>query len=127
MPKGVEGTGYWVTRQKAKDGAYDTIGTIVDGKVKHALFDSDYEEVTEWHEYTPEEIAEREESEKREQQAAADREFLDTAPERINGLETGVDDSYDAIAELGIAVGDVEVTLDDVMDAIAELGQIVEG
>lgn len=122
MPEHDESKGYWQTRIVVKESAKGTIDNVN----KFAYADSDYEEVTEWHQYTPEELAELEESEKREQQDAADREFLNTAPERINGLETGVDDSYDAIAELGIAVGDVEVTLDDVMDAIAELGQIVE-
>lgn len=127
MPEHDESKGYWETRIVIKESAKGTLGKVIDGKLKRAYFDSGYEEVTEWHQYTPEELAQRAEAEKREEQQKADREFLDEAPERLTDLEWGVDDSYDAIAELGGAVGEVEVTLDDVMDAIAELGQIVEG
>lgn len=45
---------------------------------------------------------------------------------RINALETGVDDSYDAIADLGVEVADHSMTLDDIMNAIAELGVELE-
>lgn len=84
--------------------------------------------------YTAEEIEkrrkEKEEADRELEEAqkkAEEREkFLVTAPKRIDVLESGVDDSYDAIAELGVEVADHSVTLDDIMDAIAELGQIVE-
>lgn len=66
------------------------------------------------------------EREQQRKKAERQAEFLEDGPDRLDVVEEGVDTSYDGIAELGIAVSDIDVTLDDIMDAIAELGQIVE-
>lgn len=53
--------GYWRRGTRAKEGALETIDDVT----KFALDDSDYEEYEEWVEYTPEELADMEEAEKR--------------------------------------------------------------
>ncbi len=84
-----------------------------------------------YHTYTVEELAEIKEQERlaAEEQAKleAQQEFLDKAPNRVTALELGVDDNYEATAELGVEVANQGITLDDIMNAIAELGTIVEG
>lgn len=80
--------------------------------------------------YTPEQLEEFAEQDRiqaeREQKEKEQQEFLDSAPERVDALETGVDDSYEAIADLGVDVADHAVALDDIMEAIAELGVTIE-
>ena len=54
------------------------------------------------------------------------RDWLPYAPAQVEALELGVDDNYEATAELGVAVADHDITLDDIMEAIAELGVELE-
>lgn len=80
-----------------------------------------------WEKYTSEEIAQRDKEAEEEQAKAEEREaFMDSAPSRLSGVESGVDDSYTAIAELGELSAQNAVSIDVIMDAIAELGQRVE-
>lgn len=76
--------------------------------------------------YTSKELAEREAAIKRAEAEQRAYEWLPSAPAQVGAVESGVDDAYGAIAELGVDVADHSVTLDDIMEAIAELGMIVE-
>jgi hypothetical protein len=51
--------------------------------------------------------------------------FLKTAEERVDNTETGVVETQDAIAELGVIAADNAVSMEDVMDALAELGALI--
>lgn len=113
-----------VTREDGSEFPYSIEipeGIPISGKVP------DVAEITYWHKLTESEQQQRDELERetKEKNAAA-QEFIENAPSRIDDIEGGIDDSYDAIAELGIEVAGHAITLDDIMDAIAELGQIVE-
>lgn len=96
--------GYYKTEQRLKDGV-----TPVDNIVKFGYEDGDFEEVEVWHEYTPEELAQIEQTE-----AANERqEIMDALP--------------DAVAELSEAVSDGAMDSSDLADALAELSAVVSG
>lgn len=76
--------------------------------------------------YTQEELEKQAEEKKLIELTQKAQEWLPYAPEKVEALEFGVDDNYEATAELGVAVADHDVTLDDIMEAIAELGVELE-
>lgn len=76
--------------------------------------------------YTSKELAEREAAQRRAEAEQRAYEWLPSAQAQVSAVESGMDDAYGAIAELGVDVADHAVTLDDIMEAIAELGTIVE-
>lgn len=88
--------GYLRKEMRVKQGAYETIDNVT----KFALDESDWEEVEEWVEYTPdevEEIAAREEAaaKKAEQEA-----FLSDAPVRMANIESCLDALTSAFGEV---------------------------
>lgn len=106
----------------------DQQGKVVDGYDGYYPEPEDSPVTEEWEYYTyrplnAQEIAELEAVDKSNQERI---EFELNAPERVKNLETGVDDSYEAIADLGVDVADHATTLDDIMEAIAELGVTIE-
>lgn len=94
-----------------------SIGTLVE--TDYTNDEGETERILRYHVYTDYEL-----------QRMAEEEAYQKAhpsPEvKIEALESGVDDSYDAIADLGVEVADHSVTLDDIMNAIAELGVELE-
>lgn len=76
MPEHDESKGYWITRIVVKESAKGTIDNVT----KFAYADSDYEEVTEWVEYTHEELAERAADEERIKETEAQQQWLEQAP-----------------------------------------------
>lgn len=70
--------GYLNQSERIKSDAIP-LGTVVDGVVKEAWFDDDYETVEEWVEYTAEELAAMEEAEKR-------NDFMASAPAYFTAL-----------------------------------------
>lgn len=116
----VEEQGHWDTRTESGD-AIDYDGTIPDDWPHDAAIEN-VEEYMLYRVYTDDELAEIAERKRIDDEArakAAEREaFLSAAPERI-------DDTEQAVAELGVIAADSVTTLDDVLDAIAELGAIV--
>lgn len=83
-----------------------------------------------YHKFTDEELKIREEerikAEKEAKELAEKQKIMDELPNRVEAIEYGVDDSYDAIAELGVEVADHSISIDDIMDALVELGQLLE-
>lgn len=112
--------GHWETRTESGD-EIDYDGTIP-GDWPHDAEISNVEEYLLYREYTEEELAEIAERKRIDDEArakAAEREaFLADAPVRM-------DDTEQAVAELGVLAAGSVTTLDDVLDAIAELGAIV--
>lgn len=119
-------TGYKIKGRRAKEGAYDTIGTLVEREVdgrtvmvtKDALFDDDYESFEEWVEYTPEELAERRAQEEAARRKAEQEAFLEEAPDRVLCVEM-------CAAELGALAADASASNEELMLAVAELGAMV--
>lgn len=116
----VEEQGHWETRTESGD-EVDYDGTIPDDWPHDAAIEN-VEEYMLYRVYTDDELAEIAERKRLDDEArakAAEREaFLSAAPERI-------DDTEQAVAELGVLAAGSVTTLDDVLDAIAELGAIV--
>lgn len=116
----VEEKGHWETRTESGD-EIDYDGTIPDDWLHDAEI-SNVEEYLLYREYTGEELAEierqRAEAEAEAAKAAEREAFLADAPVRM-------DDTEQAVAELGVLAAGSVTTLDDVLDAIAELGAIV--
>ena len=81
-------TGYWIYKTVIKPDA-----TPINNITKFAYYDSDYEEVKEWHEYTQEELAHLDNEQKKQV-------INDNLPNIIDTLENG-------IAELGDLIGDI--------------------
>lgn len=74
------------------------------------------------------EIAEKKRLQEEEQQKLENQQlFLEDASERMDEAESGVVDSQEAIAELGVLVDSNSISIEDLMNAIAELGAIVAG
>lgn len=83
--------------------AYATI----DDETKFALDDSDYETVMVYHVLTEDEMAQRDDSEQKQER----QDVIDSLP--------------DAVADLSEMVSDNATSIADIMDAIAELSEIV--
>lgn len=124
-----EEKGHWETKDEEGNIVNHFDGMITEGFPKDELIpDIWYYDL--YIPYTPEELAEMEEQRK---QAEAEQEkydqqqeWLEKAPERVDAIESGVNDAYEATAELGVEVADHAVTLDDIMNAVAELGVELE-
>lgn len=112
----------WVTKNEAGDVV--PYGEV-DPELEHG------EDVPDWWQYgvyvpyTPEQIEEIAEERADVENAEKVSKWLPTAPEQVSALEAGVDDNFDATAELGIEVANQSIALDDIMDAIAELGTVI--
>lgn len=97
--------GYLYTGEYVAPEAYASIDNVT----KHAIDDSEIEQVQYYHTYTAEEIAQREEAERQAEQQ-----------ELINALP-------DAVADLSEMVSDNTIDTADLQDALAELSEIVSG
>ena len=116
----VEEQGHWETLAENGE-AIDYDGAIPDDWPHDAAIEN-VEEYMLYRAYDEDELAEIAERKRLDGEARAradEREaFLSAAPERI-------DDTEQAVAELGVLAAGNTVTLEDVMGAIAELGAIV--
>lgn len=112
--------GHWETSTENGD-AVDYDGAIPDDWPHDAEIEN-VEQYMLYRAYTEDELAEmerqREEAEAEAAKAAEREAFLADAPVRM-------DDTEQAVAELGVLAAGSVTTLDDVLDAIAELGAIV--
>ncbi len=90
--------------------------TPIDNVKKFAWYDSDYEVVEAWHEYTAEELARIEEAKAEE-----------LKHKQIEALPKDVADIQEALVEIAEISADNEASMSDVQDALCELAGIVAG